>query len=150
MAQPAQPVEEPVEEAKMFLSLPVAFSSRSKSVKGAWSQKSKRVNWNHNPIVKRLEAWLKLQDSGTLTRLGVMRILRYLKNAHGKGILFTKNVNHQSIEVYTDVDWAGAMDDRRSTSGYFTFVGGVLVTWKSKKQNVVARSSAEAEFRVWL
>ncbi|RVW86386.1 Retrovirus-related Pol polyprotein from transposon RE1 [Vitis vinifera] len=77
----------------------------------------------------------------------VMRILRYLKNAHGKGILFTKNVNHQSIEVYTDVDWAGAMDDRRSTSGYFTFVGGVLVTWKSKKQNVVARSSAEAEFR---
>ncbi|KAL6312571.1 hypothetical protein AAG906_005967 [Vitis piasezkii] len=64
-----------------------------------------------------------------------------------KGILFAKNVDHQSIEVYTDADWAGAMDDRRSTSGYFTFVGGNLVTWKSKKQNVVARSSAEAEFR---
>ena len=70
----------------------------------------------------------------------VMRILRYLKNALGKGI-----VNPQSIEVYTDADWAGAVDDRRSTSGYFTFVGGNLVTWKSKKQNVVARSSAEAE-----
>ncbi|RVW85204.1 Retrovirus-related Pol polyprotein from transposon RE1 [Vitis vinifera] len=77
----------------------------------------------------------------------VMRILRYLKNAPRKGILFAKNVNHQSIEVYTDADWAGAVDDRRSTSGYFTFVGGNLVTWKSKKQNVVARSSAEAEFR---
>ncbi|RVW91489.1 Retrovirus-related Pol polyprotein from transposon RE1 [Vitis vinifera] len=51
----------------------------------------------------------------------VMRILRYLKNAPGKGILFTKNVDHQSIEVYTDADWAGAVDDRRSTSGYFTF-----------------------------
>ncbi|RVW62615.1 Retrovirus-related Pol polyprotein from transposon RE1 [Vitis vinifera] len=60
----------------------------------------------------------------------VMRILRYLKNAPGKGILFTKNVNHQSIEVYTDADWAGAVDDRRSTSGYFTFVGGNLMTWK--------------------
>ncbi|RVW84526.1 Retrovirus-related Pol polyprotein from transposon TNT 1-94 [Vitis vinifera] len=68
-------------------------------------------------------------------------------NAPGKGILFAKNVDHQSIEVYTDADWAGAVDDRRSTSGYFTFVGGNLVTWKSKKQNVVARSSAEAEFR---
>ncbi|RVW74757.1 Retrovirus-related Pol polyprotein from transposon RE1 [Vitis vinifera] len=77
----------------------------------------------------------------------IMRILRYLKNAPGKGILFAKNVDHQSIEVYTDADWAGAVDDRRSTSGYFTFVGGNLVTWKSKKQNVVARSSAEAEFR---
>ncbi|WKA12195.1 hypothetical protein VitviT2T_029611 [Vitis vinifera] len=77
----------------------------------------------------------------------VMRILRYLKNAPGKRILFAKNVDHQSIEVYTDADWAGAMDDKQSTSGYFTFVGGNLVTWKSKKQNVVARLSAEAEFR---
>ena len=40
-----------------------------------------------------------------------------------------------------------AMDDRRSTFGYFTFVGGNLVTWKSKKQNVVAHSSVVAEFR---
>ncbi|RVW86236.1 Retrovirus-related Pol polyprotein from transposon RE1 [Vitis vinifera] len=77
----------------------------------------------------------------------IMCILRYLKNAPRKGILFAKNVDHQSIKVYTDVDWADAVDDRRSTSGYFTFVGGNLVTWKSKKQNVVARSSAEAEFK---
>ncbi|WKA09914.1 hypothetical protein VitviT2T_027524 [Vitis vinifera] len=77
----------------------------------------------------------------------IMCILRYLKNAPGKGILFAKNVDHQSIEVYIDADWAGVVDDRRSISGYFTFVGGNLVTWKSKKQNVVARSSVEAEFR---
>jgi hypothetical protein len=77
----------------------------------------------------------------------VMRILRYLKSAPGKGILFAKNENNQSVRVYTDADWAGSLDDRKSTSGYFTFVGGNLVTWRSKKQNVVARSSAEAEFR---
>ncbi|WJZ92322.1 hypothetical protein VitviT2T_011324 [Vitis vinifera] len=77
----------------------------------------------------------------------VMRILRYLKNAPGKGILFAKNVDHQSIEVYTNADWTGVVDDRRSTSSYFTFVGGNLVTWKSKKQNDVACSSAKAEFR---
>ncbi|RVW34481.1 Retrovirus-related Pol polyprotein from transposon RE2 [Vitis vinifera] len=44
-------------------------------------------------------------------------------------------------------DWARSIVDRRSTSGYFSFVGDNLVTWRSKKQNVVARSSAEVEFR---
>ena len=77
----------------------------------------------------------------------IMHILRYLKSAPGKGILFTKNVDCQSVEAYSDADWAGAIDDRRSTWGYFTFVGGNLVTQRSKKQNVVARSSVEAKFR---
>lgn len=51
------------------------------------------------------------------------------------------------IEAYTDTDYAGSIVDRRSTSGYCTSLGGNLVTWRSKKQSVVARSSAEAEFR---
>ena len=51
------------------------------------------------------------------------------------------------LEAYTDADYAGSLIDRRSTTGYCTFLGGNLVTWRSKKQNVVARSSAEAEFR---
>ena len=51
------------------------------------------------------------------------------------------------MDAYIDVDWDGAVYDRRSTLGYFTFVGGNLVTWRSKKQNVVAQSSVEAEFR---
>ncbi|KAK3017572.1 hypothetical protein RJ639_006639 [Escallonia herrerae] len=54
---------------------------------------------------------------------------------------------HTRPDLAYALNWAGAVDDRRSTSGYFTFVGGNLVTWRSKKQNVVARSSAEAEFR---
>lgn len=51
------------------------------------------------------------------------------------------------METYTDADYAGYVSDRRSTSGYCTFLCGNLVAWKSKKQSVVARSSAEAEFR---
>ena len=60
--------------------------------------------------------------------------------------MFSKN-NHLNIDGYTDVDWAGNISNRKSTLGYFTFVGGNLVTWRSKKQKVVALSSAKAEFR---
>ncbi|KAF5819693.1 putative RNA-directed DNA polymerase [Helianthus annuus] len=76
----------------------------------------------------------------------VLRIVRYLKGTAGHGILFKSN-GHLEIQAYTDADWAGDKGTRRSTSGYFTMVGGNLVTWRSKKQKVVALSSAEAEFR---
>uniref|UniRef100_A0A803KYB0 Reverse transcriptase Ty1/copia-type domain-containing protein n=1 Tax=Chenopodium quinoa TaxID=63459 RepID=A0A803KYB0_CHEQI len=76
----------------------------------------------------------------------VMRILRYLKGTSSTGIYFDKN-DHLDLIAYTDADWAGGRDGRKSTSGYFTLVGGNLVTWRSKKQKVVALSSAEAEFR---
>ena len=60
--------------------------------------------------------------------------------------MFSKH-GHLNIDGYSDADWAGNVTDRKFTSGYFTFMGGNLVTWRSKKQNVVALSSAEAEFR---
>nr|CAE03643.1 OSJNBa0060N03.8 [Oryza sativa Japonica Group] len=76
----------------------------------------------------------------------VHKILRYLKGTPGKGLWFMKN-GHLNVEGYCDADWASSMDDRRSTSGYYVFVGGNLVSWRSKKQAVVARSTAEAEYR---
>jgi Reverse transcriptase (RNA-dependent DNA polymerase)/Integrase core domain/gag-polypeptide of LTR copia-type/GAG-pre-integrase domain len=76
----------------------------------------------------------------------VDQILRYLKATPGRGILM-KNQGHTNLTVYTDADWAGNPTDRRSTSGLCAFVGGNLVTWQSKKQPVVAKSSAEAEYR---
>ncbi|XP_020421260.1 uncharacterized protein LOC109949599 [Prunus persica] len=62
------------------------------------------------------------------------------------GIMFSK-YGHKDVEGYTDSDWTGSIIDRRFTSGYFTFVGGNLITWRSKKQKVVFRSPAEAEYR---
>ncbi|XP_016648316.1 PREDICTED: uncharacterized mitochondrial protein AtMg00810-like [Prunus mume] len=87
----------------------------------------------HNPREKHMNA--------------VMRILSYLKATPRKGILFAKDDNYLKIEGYTDADWASDVGDRRSTSGYFTFVGGNLVAWRSKKQNVVSSSSDEAKYK---
>ncbi|KAK4397606.1 Retrovirus-related Pol polyprotein from transposon RE2 [Sesamum angolense] len=75
-----------------------------------------------------------------------LRILKYIKASPGKGLLFKRH-GHVKIEAFSDADYAGAKDDRKSTSGYCTYVGGNLVTWRSKKQTTVARSSAEAEYR---
>ncbi|BBH05567.1 ankyrin repeat family protein [Prunus dulcis] len=76
----------------------------------------------------------------------VTRILRYLKVTPGNGLIFSK-YGQTYVEGYTDADWAGSATDRCSTSRYFTFVGGNLVTWRSKKQKVVSRSSAVTEYR---
>ena len=77
----------------------------------------------------------------------VYRILKYLKGTLGRGLMFKKNEG-RNIEVYVEVDWAGLVNDRRSTLGYCSYVWGNLLTWRSKKQSVVARSSAEAELRI--
>lgn len=76
----------------------------------------------------------------------VMRILHYLKSSPRKGSLFTKH-NHLDIKGYTYADWTWDIMDRKLASGYFTYVGENLVSWKSKNHKVVAFSSAEAKFR---
>ncbi|XP_070032065.1 secreted RxLR effector protein 161-like [Nicotiana tomentosiformis] len=76
----------------------------------------------------------------------VVRILRYIKLALGKRLLF-EDRGHEQIVGYSNADWAGSPSNRHSMSGYCVLVKGNLVSWKSNKQNVVARSSVEAEYR---
>jgi histone deacetylase 1/2 len=79
----------------------------------------------------------------------VKRILRYLSGTLHYGLLIQAAPIDKPLSLigFCDADWASDPDDRRSTSGACIFVGPNLVSWWSKKQSLVARSSAEAEYR---
>jgi hypothetical protein len=70
-------------------------------------------------------------------------ILRYLQGTPDYNLLLHRS-SCSDLVVYTDADWAGCSDTRRSTSGYAVFLGDNLVSWSAKRQTVVSRSSVEA------
>ncbi|XP_022031129.1 uncharacterized mitochondrial protein AtMg00810-like [Helianthus annuus] len=76
----------------------------------------------------------------------VVRVLRYLKMTPGQGILLPKEGGTRLVS-YCDADWLGCQFTRRSRTGYLLLLGGAPISWKSKKQSVVSRSSAETEYR---
>ncbi|XP_028965114.1 uncharacterized mitochondrial protein AtMg00810-like [Malus domestica] len=75
----------------------------------------------------------------------VKRIIRYLKGTPDYGLHFKPGP--LSLLSYSDADWAGDPNDRRSTSGFIVFLGSNPISWSSKKQYTVSRSSTEAEYR---
>jgi hypothetical protein len=76
----------------------------------------------------------------------VKRILRYLKGTISYDFHITRGFSF-ALHGFTDVDWAGSIDDRKSTGGYLVFFGQTPISWKSSKQRTVARSSTEAEYK---
>ncbi|XP_019181694.1 PREDICTED: uncharacterized protein LOC109176759 [Ipomoea nil] len=74
------------------------------------------------------------------------RVLRYIKGAPGQGLLFPA-VSDLKMKAFSDSDWGACVDTRRSIIGLCVFIGNALVSWKSKKQVTVSKSSSEAEYR---
>ncbi|KAL4195339.1 hypothetical protein AMTRI_Chr05g64150 [Amborella trichopoda] len=75
----------------------------------------------------------------------VKRILRYVQGTRSFSLKYTTEKDN-SLAGYTDRDWAGSLDDRKSTSGYVFYLGSKVISWSSRKQKTVALSSAEAEY----
>ena len=73
------------------------------------------------------------------------RIMRYLKGTVNFGLMYNRGDRDLTITRYSDSDFAGDINDKKSTSGQIFFMGGLLITWNSVKQRVVALSTCEAE-----
>ena len=73
-------------------------------------------------------------------------VLRYVNGTAGQGILL-QGSDHLTIQAYSDSDWASCPSTRRSVSGYVIMLGSSPISWRSKKQGTVSRSSSEAEYR---
>nr|XP_020164044.1 uncharacterized mitochondrial protein AtMg00810-like [Aegilops tauschii subsp. strangulata] len=76
----------------------------------------------------------------------VKRILRYVCGTMDLGVTLHASAD-TALTAYSDADWAGCPDTRRSTLGYCVYLGPSLISWSSKRQPTVSRSSAEAEYR---
>ncbi|XP_047161113.1 uncharacterized mitochondrial protein AtMg00810-like [Vigna umbellata] len=76
----------------------------------------------------------------------VQRILKYLLGTSSRGLFFSGNSSLQ-LQAYSDDDWAGCPDTRRSTTGWCMFLGNAPISWKCKKQDSVSKSSTEAKYR---
>ncbi|XP_026400358.1 uncharacterized protein LOC113296260 [Papaver somniferum] len=77
--------------------------------------------------------------------IAAKRILRYIKGTLDYGILFSKGLF--TLHGFSDADWAGSIDTRRSTGGFCIFFGPNPISWSSKRQGSVSRSSTESEYR---
>jgi histone deacetylase 1/2 len=87
-----------------------------------------------------------LHEPRTPHMSAVKRILRYVRYTLDSGLQISSTAS-TLLSAFSDADWAGSMDDRRSTGGYAIFYGGNLIAWSARKQSTVSRSSTESEYK---
>jgi hypothetical protein len=94
--------------------------------------------------INRVYQYIQVPTTVHLTT--VKMILRFVKGAIDLGLHITKS-SSMLVNGFSDADWAGCLDDRRSTEGFAIFLGSNLVSWSARKQPTVPRSSTEAGYK---
>jgi hypothetical protein len=87
-----------------------------------------------------------LHSPTTIHWAAVKRILRYIKSSIKLGIKIRRS-NSTLVSAFSDADWAGDIDDRRSTGGFAIFLRSNLISWSARKQGTISRLSTEAEYK---
>ena len=130
-----------LEENKVWELIPLPPGK--KAIGSKWVYK---VKTNSDGSFERYKARLVARFSSKPNRshwVAAKRVLRYLKGTMNYGLLYSGD---SDVLAYSDADWVGDVDDRKSTSGYMFQIAGGPVSWKSRKQDTVALSTAEAEY----
>jgi hypothetical protein len=87
-----------------------------------------------------------LHSPTTVHWTAVKRILRYIMHTLDIGLRIRKS-NSTLVSAFSDADWAGSIDDKRSTGGFAIYLGSNLISWSARKQATVSRSNTEAEYK---
>ena len=142
-----KPVSTPMEAGKVFTSLSddeeTIDIKKYQAAIGSLNYAAVATRPDISTAVGKLSQFMR--NPGSDHWSGVKRILRYIKGTMNYGLTFTASDDF-TLHGYSDSDWAGCTESRKSTSGYAFFIGSCIVSWASKKQSIVALSSTEAEY----
>nr|GEV17897.1 ribonuclease H-like domain-containing protein [Tanacetum cinerariifolium] len=146
----------------VYMTLPLGFGDDNgnkvcKLNKSLYGLKQAPRQWNakltaalikHDFVQSKFDysLFIKESDSVFVALLVALRVLRYLKGASGNGVQVYKS-NDLSLKDFSDADWAQCPVTKKSVSGFLVMFSNCPVSWKSKKQPTISRSSAEAEYR---
>jgi hypothetical protein len=122
---------------------PVEDVSQFRSIAGALQY----LTFTHSDIAYTVQLiCLHMHDPREPHLMTMKHILRYLQGMPDHGLLLLHS-SGSDLVIYTDADWVGCPETRRSMSGYAVFLGDNLVSWSAKRYTIVSRSSAKAEYR---
>ncbi|KAE8701666.1 hypothetical protein F3Y22_tig00110528pilonHSYRG00347 [Hibiscus syriacus] len=136
---------------EVYMQLPQGFYSQGENMvcrlqKSIYGLKQASRQWSMRLTEALATAGYFMQQPKRSHLEAALRVVKYIKKKPGQGILLSSAGQYQ-LSAFCDADWAACLMTKRSVTGFCVKLGNSLISWKSKKKNTIARSSAEAEYR---